>query len=119
MSAFPLRPLVGLTPLPLVGLSVGGVDGVDGGDIFGLGRRKLMPSFEHVTANELTVTSSISAISSRDMPRSTRLRICWIRSGVNLSGRPFLPSSPAAAEISVIAVRRRMAHCRPVRPSCR
>ena len=57
--------------------------------LFSLGRRKLIPSLEHVTASEPTVTPISAAISSRAVPRSTRFLICWIRSGVNFNGLPL------------------------------
>jgi hypothetical protein len=57
--------------------------------LFSLGRRKLIPSLEHVTASEPTVTPISAAISSRPVPRSTRFLICWIRSGVNFNGLPL------------------------------
>ena len=52
------------------------------------GRRRLTPRREQVTWSDPTVTSMISAISSRVFPRSTKFLICSIRSGVNLSRRP-------------------------------
>jgi len=57
--------------------------------LFSLGRRKLIPSLEQVTASEPTVTPISAAISSRPVPRSTRFLICWIRSGVNFNGLPL------------------------------
>ena len=44
--------------------------------LFTIRRRRLIPSFEQVTAREPTVTPMSSAISSRLFPRSTRLLIC-------------------------------------------
>jgi hypothetical protein len=49
-------------------------------------RRKLIPSLEHVTWSDPTVTLSALAISSRLAPWITRFRICSMRSGVNLVG---------------------------------
>jgi hypothetical protein len=57
--------------------------------LFNLGRRKLIPSLEQVTASEPTVTPINAAISSRPVPRSTRFLICRIRSGVNFNGLPL------------------------------
>jgi len=57
--------------------------------LFSLGRRKLIPSLEQVTASEPTVTPINAAISSRPVPRSTRFLICWILSGVNFNGLPL------------------------------
>lgn len=55
-----------------------------------LGRRRLIPKFEQVTCNVPIVTPMTSAISSRLIPRSTRLRICCILSGVYFVGLPRL-----------------------------
>src|SRR5262249_23186896 len=57
--------------------------------LLSLGRRKLMPCFEHVTCSEPTVTPIVSAICSRLIPRSIRFLICSSRSGVNLIDRPL------------------------------
>ena len=47
-----------------------------------------MPNLEQVTCSEPMVTPINSAISSRLLPRSTRLMICCTLSGVNLIGLP-------------------------------
>ena len=52
-------------------------------------RRKLMPSLEHVTRREPTVTPSRLAISSRLIPSATNFLIFSITSPVNLTRRPL------------------------------
>src|SRR5262249_41306610 len=53
-------------------------------------RRKLIPSLEHVTASDPTVTLSRFAISSRLMPSATNSLIFSITCGVNLTGLPLV-----------------------------
>src|SRR5262245_6466507 len=67
------------------------------------GRRRLIPSREQVTWSDPTVTSMISAISSRVFPPSTRFLICSIRSGVNLSRRPDFDGNSTNLIFSLIA----------------
>src|SRR5262249_37843968 len=52
-------------------------------------RRKLMPSLEHVTWREPTVTPTRLAISSRLIPAATDSLICSITCGVNLMRLPL------------------------------
>jgi hypothetical protein len=52
-------------------------------------RRKLMPSLEHVTWRDPTVTPSRLAISSRLIPCATKPLICSITCGVNLTRLPL------------------------------
>jgi hypothetical protein len=52
-------------------------------------RRKLMPSLEHVTWREPTVTPTRLAMSSRLIPAATDSLICSITCGVNLMRLPL------------------------------
>src|SRR5262245_42917302 len=52
-----------------------------------LGRRKLIPSLQHVTFSVPTLTPMVAAIRSQVSPRARRSLICRIRSGVNLLPR--------------------------------
>jgi hypothetical protein len=52
-------------------------------------RRKLMPSLEHVTWSDPTVTPSRLAISSRLIPSATNSLIFSITCGVYLTRRPL------------------------------
>src|SRR5262249_49975241 len=69
-----------------------------------LGRLRLMPSLEQVTCREPTVTSSISAISSRLFPRSTRFLTCSSLSGVNFICLPRVGSCVASSSVCIIFV---------------
>jgi len=64
-------------------------------------RRKLMPSLEHVTWREPTVTRSRLAISSRLIPSATNSLIFSIACGVNLTAR--LPLAGGLAVVIVMA----------------
>jgi hypothetical protein len=63
-------------------------------------RRKLMPSLEHVTWSDPTVTPTRLAISSRLIPAATESLICSITCGVNLTR---LPLGEALTFVIVIA----------------
>jgi len=62
-------------------------------------RRKLMPSLEHVTWREPTVTPTRLAISSRLIPSATNCLIFSIACGVNLTA-----GLPLAGWLAVVIV---------------
>jgi len=76
-------------------------------------RRKLMPSLEHVTWREPTVTPSRLAISSRLIPSATNSLIFSVACGVNLTAR--LPLTGWLAVVIVMAAPLEVAEA--IRPS--